>query len=243
MTTHNDVSKLHQTIVKKKENNETIGITAEAVFADLFNIEHTVSNERISEKRYLQLQPAISQFKMSNHGIEFMRHIGGKNEKIDFIVSVNGEEKTLSLKTLKNKCGKICPQGGQPTAKSWDKQYMPHLEGRAYEHHQRFDYIKKNIATYLKQMKDNLFCCDYLILIVNCDQSPSCLMIEPTSDIILPLLNEDYVFTRQDFIESEHEFSTTVKTTSGLSIGEFQFHKKSRTQVKFRFFKKFVFRF
>lgn len=230
-------------IRKKKENNETIGMTAEAVFADVYDIEHTVNAERISDERYRQLEPTISHFKENHPEIEFVRHVGGKNEKEDFIVRVNGEEKTLSLKTIKNKTGKICPQGGQPTASSWDKQYLPHLKGgRASDHCQRFNYIKSNISDYLEKMKKKLFCCDYLVLILNCKESPSCVMINPEDGFITRRQNEEYVFSRPDFIESEHEFSTTVKTKDGVSIGEFQFHKKSRTQVKFRFFKKFIFR-
>ena len=55
---------------------------------------------------------------LNEEDILIVKHIGGDNDSIDFICNNN---KSLSLKTLKKNDGKICPQKGQPTYKSFHK--------------------------------------------------------------------------------------------------------------------------
>lgn len=147
-----------------KNNNETIGITAEYALCKLFKINCNINNNRINNDILTKLTIPIDKF-INNNNIKIIKHEGYNNKNIDFILKNN---KTLSLKTLKNNNGKICPQKvGQPTLKSFDKQWNLEYNGDLIYNKYRFEYIKTNIYCYLNIMLKNIYCCDYLILIKN----------------------------------------------------------------------------
>ena len=105
-----------------------------------------------------------------------------------------------------------------------------------------------NIGAYLNCMLDNTFCCDTLVLLSNCLTNKPILEILQKPDFNFTQKNIE--FTRPIYEErwnpkknKNSEFSTTVKVeidNSAVSVGEFQFHFKSRQVIKFRFFKKFL---
>ena len=229
---------------KTKLTNETIGQSAESAICEVFNINCHISNKRIDpivkHKIINKLKLFINKFNYKVISSE-----GYKNSKVDFILE---EKKTLSLKTLKRNDGKICPQKiGQPTLKSWDNYWKQEWGGKLEHNPARFNFIKNNIHLYLNSMLENLFCCDYLLLISNCDKDP---YIEFMKKINNYFTNQEIIFSRNTYEERWNEkknkyseFSTTIKIVldkENVIIGEFQFHKSSRQELKFRFFKRFI---
>jgi len=224
--------------------NETIGQSAEAAVCSVFNISCQIDISRINlnikNKIILKLEPIKNNFKH-----QIISSEGYKNGKVDFILE---ENKTLSLKTLKYNDGKICPQKiGQPTLKSWDKYWKKDWDGKLEFNSLRFNFIKSTIHTYLNHMLEYLFCCDYLLLISNCSKDPQ---VEFLKKIKNYFTNQEIIFSRNTYEEKwnekkqkNSEFSSTIKVKLNddyIIIGEFQFHKSSRQEVKFRFFKKFI---
>ena len=110
--------------------------------------------------------------------------------------------------------------------------------------------IRDSLNTMLK----NVFCCDYLIIIKNCNDIDNMKIIlysnENLKDKLNYFINQDIYFTREKYEErwnknkqKHSEFSTTIKCKINnieISIGEIQFHKSSRKQIKFRFYNKFL---
>ena len=190
-------------------------------------------------------------------------HIGKENKKTDFYGTVNGNKVSVSLKTLKKNDGKICPQGGQPTYVSFHK-YHPECPvpseslGRFYANTMRWKWIKENMGLFLNRMQEKLFCCDYLMLIYNCDKTPKTEMLKNKGidftkvsvHIKNPVYTEKPDNTKKGGV---CEFSTTIYIDNGgyagKAIGEFQFHTKDlcpntgkirgREVIKFRFYNTF----
>jgi len=147
------------------------------------------------------------------------------------------------LKTLMSRDGKVCPQIiGQPSRGSWDKHFKTEFKGNKQKDKERFDFIKENISDYMKQMLDNLYCCDHLITIVNCKKTPQIILSSSKPDI--DFNNFKIYYTKENYECSWNkdklkfsEFSTSVKTNIGdkqATIGEIQFHK-NRNCIKFRY--------
>ena len=100
---------------------------------------------------------------------------------------------------------------------------------------------------YLNKMLEYVFCCDFLMLISNCDKDPKIEFIQKKLNYFD---NQTIIFTSNQYIEKWNpkknkfsEFSTTIKTKIDgklYNIGEFQFHKSSRQELKFRFYKQFL---
>ena len=245
-----------ETIIKKpprvyQNSNETIGQSAEHAVCSLMKIHCSIADERIdaniSEKIQRVLTPYINKSPLG----DIESSIGFRNGSVDFQLR-NG--KTMSLKTLKRSDGKICPQNvGQPTLKKWDERwgFFKEFEGKLEHNVKRFDYIKENLHNYLNIMIDNTFCCDYLLLLPNCDKTPSVEFLH--KPLIMPFFvdqelsfNEgrDTYFERWDEKKQKHcEFSSSVYMRQGdekRRVGEFQFHKGSRKELKFRFYKEFL---
>ena len=230
--------------------NETRGITAEYALCVLFNIKNYIEHHRLDFSLCNKLIASNLCLICEANEIVPQVHIGKENGKTDFLGEVNGVKKTISLKTLTKKEGKICPQGGQPTYKSFHT-YHPDCPrpaenlNRVQANSLRWNWIKDNIGEFLNKMQRWTFCCDYLILISNCDKIPSAEL----------LFNKNYDFTKikiefnkADYMESPHkkkvgelsEFSTNIyHVVDGekINIGEFQIHFKSRNVIKFRFYK------
>ena len=232
-------------------NNETIGQSAEAAFCQIANIICNINEKRlcktIVDKICVQL---INSDILNKLPSRIISSCGYTNGSIDFKLE-NGE--TMSLKTLKYKNGKICPQKvGQPTLNSWDKIWKKPYQGKLDKNPERWIFIKENIHDYLNKMIAGIFCCDHLIVINDCMTLPSITLY--SNELINNKLN---YFTNQHIIYSKEiyeekwnekkqkysEMSSTIKTSINnkiICIGEFQFHKTSRLQLKFRFYDTFI---
>ncbi len=249
---------------KKRSNNETVGITAESVACLIFNIHCELESERLSvEFSDKLLKSGVIENICSKNNLILTEHIGKENKKTDFYGSVNGDKVSVSLKTLKKNDGKICPQGGQPTYVSFHK-YHPECPvpseslGRFYANTMRWKWIKENMGLFLNRMQEKLFCCDYLMLIYNCDKTPKTEMLKNKEidftkvsvHIKNPVYTEKPDKTKKGGV---CEFSTTIYIDNGgyagKAIGEFQFHTKDlcptsgkirgREVIKFRFYNTF----
>ena len=231
-------------------NNETIGMTAEFVLCLLFNIPNSIERDRWNKQVADTMITSNLLDILLKENVIPLEHVGGSNGPTDFIVlNSENETKTFSLKTLKKSDGKICPQGGQPTYKSFDKnnnllQQTADLT-RLQANQIRWNWIQTNIGIFLNDMQQKTFCCDYLLLLSNCSKKPKAELLQ----------NKHYDFTKFDSIEFGRQtyeerphsrkpgqiaefYSTVTGNYNGETkkIGEFQIHFKSRCNIKFRFF-------
>ena len=238
--------------------NETYGITAEACLAEVYGIPHNIAElkrTRIDNEIKETMRLEFEKFRAENPEIVIESSEGFMNGKVDFRVVGN---KTLSLKTLQKKGGKICPQGGQPTYKSFHNERnfpecpIPPAElSRGESNSLRFNWMKDHIELYLKRMYDNTFCCDYLVLMNNCKTKPSTeILMKKQIDFSNISFTKD---TYEEKVDEKRkggrcEFSSEplMKLENGtiVKIGEIQFHFKhearGRDVIKFRFHKKFL---
>ena len=240
--------------------NETYGITAEACLAEVYGIPHNIpelNRTRIDDEIKETMRPVFEQFREDNPGVVIESSEGFMNGKVDFRVV---GDKTLSLKTLMKKDGKICPQGGQPTYMSFHSDnHFPECSvpaadlSREESNTLRFNWMKDNIGLYLNKMYENTFCCDFLVLMSNCKTNPS---VEILIKKHVDFKKENISFTKDTYDEKVDEtkkggrceFSSEplMKLESGeiVKIGEIQFHFKhearGRDVIKFRFHKKFL---
>ena len=116
--------------------------------------------------------------------------------------------------------------------------------GRVEANTIRFEWLKDNIGDFLNEMQAQTFCCGYTLLISNCDNNPHSRLIRNRN---YNFNNMNITYSRSTYEELPHprrpppatsEFSCTVYGVINgetKSIGEIQFHKSSRQQVKFRF--------
>jgi len=226
-------------------NNETIGQSAEKALCLINNIDCNIDNSRTNDN----IVNKIINLCNTNNNLPLLKEsIGYKNGCVDFITTNN---ETTSVKTLKRYDGKIAPQKiGQPTTKRFDEIWSLNYNGLLEYNSDRFDFIKLNINHMLNQMLKNLFCCDITILIYNVERNPKMEVFRKINDFDY-FTNKNILFLRNIYEEkwnpkkNKHsEFSTTVYMLDNnnlkVNIGEFQFHKNSREQVKFRFYKKFL---
>ncbi len=237
-------------------NNETIGMSAEAAACLVFCIFSTINPARINDYYVNKfLDPIIEGCEENN--IILTEHVGGNNGKVDFKGELDDPwdpepniKLDVSMKSLKGKDGKIAPQGGQMTYNSFDTTFnceKPDSSiGRVEANTRRWNWIKNNIALFLSTMQEKLFCCDVLLLLENCEKNPK-LQVLKKKDIDYQSMKLEY--NHPHYAENPHkrkpgevsEFSTNVFTILNgekKNIGEFQFHFKSRKNIKFRFYKK-----
>jgi len=217
---------------KHKINNETLGQAAEKVICDLSGLDssnfayrsHPSLEDRITpiiQKALLNL-PAITK----HVGLESGTRGGQSKSTIDFYC----KERTISVKTTKNRSFKLCPsECGQPGSETFDI-YFGHLyEGKI--NHQKcktlvIQKIDKMIPIYL----DHLFDCDYMLLVYVNSPNDGFYIYEKKS---IPNIEWDinkFSFTRG--LNNWNE-STTIKY-GDISIAEFQLHQH-RNSYKFRF--------
>ena len=136
-------------------NNETIGMSAEKAICDLFNIDDLINEERFDDDIIEKLYNSNLMEVLNKANIVPEEHIGGDNGDTDFICN---DGKKLSLKTLKKNDGKICPQGGQPTYKSFHTHNpscpIPDKNcSRVEANTIRWNWIKSNMGDYLNKMQ------------------------------------------------------------------------------------------
>jgi hypothetical protein len=233
-------------------NNETIGQCAEAAVCEHYNIEYCISEQRLDNNTKQKLIKLLKDKDLKNIlSCEIIESCGYKNGSIDFKLEGG---KTLSLKTLKWKGGKICPQKvGQPTLKSWDNIWKQEFSGAVNKNPERWKFIKSNIHKYLNTMLEGVFCCDNLLIIKNCSSENPCLTYYETKSLKKKLdyfKDQIIIYTREEYEErwnqnkkKNSEMSSTISMDlSGerIVIGEFQFHKNSRKELKFRFMNTFL---
>ena len=237
--------------LEKTLNNETIGQTAEYCICLISKIECNINSKRINPiirsklNKILQTNNILQKLPSSIY-----ESCGYKNGSIDFKLKNN---ETLSIKTLKHNDGRVCPQTvGQPTLKSWDKIWNKEWDGKIDKNPDRWEFIKINIHNYLNRMLEGIFCCDYLIIIKNCINKPEIVLYH--KELLIKKLNyfqnQTIIYTRDKYEERWNdkkqkysEMSSTIKINildEEIAIGEFQFHKSSRKQLKFRFSDKFL---
>ena len=238
-------------VVKDNLNNETIGESAETAICKISKIVCNITDCRVNkiivDRLYKQLQ---IQKILEKIPAKIISSSGYKNGSVDFNLMNND---TLSLKTLKWKDGKICPQKvGQPTLKSWDNIWEQKFLGEKDKNPQRWEFIKSNIHLYLNRMLDGVFCCNHLIIIKNCMDKPKIILYknELLEKIKNYFKNQKIIYTREEYEErwdekrkKYNEFSSTIKIeieNKEYRVGEFQFHKSSRKEVKFRFWDDFL---
>lgn len=229
-------------------NNESIGISAEVAIARSFGVSVNPNYEARAEQ-------AIVDLLLENDKIKYIfkqeriptpiEHIAEGQNPIDFILE---GEKTLSVKTNQEGLGKVAPQRiGQPTADTYfdflennfdDFSLKEKLatEGLSDTYENRSYIFKKfsmeNTAAVVDMYWKNLFDCDYYIHFFNLDKH-----LDPLNNYVLlgksvspTWCNEKFSFTQR--LETWNE-SNTLKYC-GISIGEFQVHRK-RNCFKFRF--------
>ena len=235
---------------KKINNNETYGISAEVALCNVYNIDRATSyNGRYNQIIVDKLIPVLEKFKKDNPNIIVTESCGHTGGKVDFNATINSvENQSLSLKTLMSHDGKVCPQNvGQPSRSSWDTHFDTGFNGEKDKDKERFNYIKSNIGNYLNTMLENLYCCNYLITIINCKKTPQIILSSSKPDINFNTFQIFYTKENYECRWNESklkfsEFSTSVKTTINdkqVTIGEIQFHK-NRNCIKFRFHYNFL---
>lgn len=244
---------IHKFIINYLEsttNNETIGQSAEYSICINSNIACHIDNNRVNNIISNRINKLLKDNDILSNIPLIIESCGYKNGSVDFKLMNN---ETLSLKTLKYKDGKVCPQKvGQPTLKSWDKIWNTNWNGELNKNKNRWDFIKSNIHNYLNIMLEGIFCCDYLIIIKNCSYFPSINLYKKNK-----LKNKLNYFTNQEVLYSRElyeerwnekkqkysEMSSTIKLIingNEIKVGEFQFHKSSRQELKFRFWGEFI---
>lgn len=219
-----------------KENNETLGMSAEGAICDLFNLEKPESfKTRTSMIIEKQLFPVIEDaFKNMPKPI---KHSGstpgerGKQSKSSYDFVLEGGQ-TLSLKTNKGKM--VCPpEVGQPGSKTCLLYFKKCLEKDIDEVNREtfkqmvFNKIEEMMPIYVEHMFDS----DWLLWIYKVKDEYAHTEVNKNSIQEFKWEREKFSFTKPTM--DEWNESNTVKY-EGTSIGEFQIHS-NRNCYKFRF--------
>lgn len=225
-------------------NNETMGISCEVAIADAFDVYINPKYRNRANASLIEiLTPKIKNFFIENSTPIPIKHIAEGQNPVDFILS---DGKTLSVKSNKNKLGKVAPQRiGQPTAATAFKYFIDLNDTYSEINIENLSYsvlcmeFKKLALTKTKEMikryYENLFDTDFYIHFYNL------VHIAPSSK-----LEDHCIFltkrTIPNFSQDKFEFTQTLETWKesatvkydGISIGEFQVHR-NRNCCKFRF--------
>ncbi|OON98395.1 MAG: hypothetical protein ATN35_05250 [Epulopiscium sp. Nele67-Bin004] len=221
-------------------NNETIGISAEIVIADIFNISVNDSYRHRGNKVIeTSLVSIIKQVFTNEPTLVPIAHIAEDQSPVDFMLS-NG--KTLSLKTNQQFSKKVAPQNvGQPTSSTYydhfSNIYTNYVIPRDYEGRCKLfkevsiDRINEVMAIYWK----NLFHCDYLLHIYNIINANGQVTNNAYYTLYPMLTSHNFIKANFSFTQTATSWneSNTVKYC-GITIGEFQVHN-NRDCFKFRF--------
>lgn len=230
------ISSLPDLVKIAKENNETLGMSAEYAICEYFNLEKPKSFETrilksyvrkllpIVEKAFEKMPPAIE------HSGSTPGERGGQSKcSYDFLLQGN---KKLSVKTNKGKM--ICPpEVGQPGSKTcllyFSEFFAPGTEEVTRTSFKRM--VLENIEKIMPIYVEHLFDSEWLLWIYETKNGYEHKEISQT-DI------KEFIWERSKFsftkatVEEWNE-SNTVKY-DGLTIGEFQVHQ-NRNCFKFRF--------
>ena len=224
-------------------NNEQIGVSAELSIADNFNISISDNyRNRGVQDITNTIKPIIADIFNINNIPSPTRHAAENQNIVDFILQDN---KTLSVKTNKQKLGKAAPQKiGQASSNTWyailaerlDIAYIP----TAYPEKVKLfkiialTRIEELLAIYWEYMFD----CDFLIHIFNIVDSndnptndPKYIVIKKTSS---PIWDPTKITFTKVTVAEWNESNTVKYEYDGVVIGEFQVHN-NRDNFKFRF--------
>ena len=230
------VSAISEWIKLVKENNETLGMSAEAAICKHFDIDEPDSfASRTSPTIVSKLIPIVEEaFKIlpnaqKHTGSETGSRGGNSKCSYDFVLS---DGSTLSLKTNKGKM--VCPpevgQPGADTCLQYFKDFLPadantvtneSFKSMVYEH------IDDIIPIYVNHMFDS----DWLLWIYQEKGKYEFKVINQNDINVFKWEKEKFSFTKTDI--SLWNESNTVKY-DGKTIGEFQVHNH-RSCFKFRF--------
>lgn len=219
-----------------KENNETLGMSAEAAICDYFHIERPNSfNKRVLRAYVDELTPIVSDaFKTippvvlhsgSNAGDR------GEQSKCSYDFVLKGNKK-LSLKTNKGKM--VCPpEVGQPGAKTCRLYFADFLQPGITE--VTGDVFKEMVLSHIDEMMpiyvSHLFDSDWLLWIYETKNGFQHMAIRRDDVRDFKWEKNKFSFTKSTL--EEWNESNTVKY-EGVTIGEFQVHQ-NRNCYKFRF--------
>jgi hypothetical protein len=222
-------------------NNEQVGISAEIAIADFFNVAISPSYRNRGVASIINsITPAVSNIFTSNNIPTPTKHVAADHNAIDFILMDN---KTLSVKTNKQKLGKVAPQTiGQPSSNTWfailSDRLGIHIIPADYA--EKVELFKTIVLTRTEELLaiywEHMFDCDFLIHIFNVvddndtpTNSPDFIVVKKSAS---PIWHQAKITFTQPTISGWRE-SNTVKY-DGVTIGEFQIHN-NRNNFKFRF--------
>lgn len=230
------ISSIPRWFRRVKENNESLGMSAEAAICECFNLPQPDSfKTRSIPSIKKELTPVIHEaFKMIPKAI---RHTGSESGErngqskcsYDFVLDGN---KTMSLKTNKGKM--VCPpEVGQPSSQTcllYFKDFLP--EGATEVTNELFkQMVYDHIADIMPIYVNHLFDSDWLLWIY-LERSKFFFKAIQQNEIANILWEKDkFSFTKPTL--KEWNESNTVKY-DGQTIGEFQVHTH-RSCFKFRF--------
>ncbi len=224
-------------------NNEQIGVSAEIAIADIFNVSINDQYRNRGLKSITDtIKPIVKDIFSANNISLPIKHAAENQNIIDFILQDN---KTLSVKTNKQKLGKAAPQKiGQASSNTWysilaerlDIAYIP----TAYP--EKVKLFKIIALTRIEQLLgiywEYMFDCDFLIHIFNIVDSnniptadPKYIVIKKTSS---PIWDPAKISFTKTTVAEWNESNTVKYEYDGIAIGEFQVHN-NRDNFKFRF--------
>lgn len=224
-------------------NNEQIGISTEIAIADFFNIP--VSNSyrvRGVTEIINSIIPIISSIFSINNIPKPIKHVAERQNLVDFKLENN---KTLSVKTNKQKLGKAAPQKvGQASSNTWfnllaEKLDIAYIPTNYEEKVRLFKIIAlTRIDKLLLIYWDYMFDCDFLIHIFNVvdkydhlTNNPKFITFRKNSS---PIWDPDRITFTKPTVSEWNESNTVKYEYDGVPIGEFQVHN-NRDNFKFRF--------
>lgn len=230
------ISSIPEWIKLVKENNETLGMSAEVAICDCYSLEKPSHfKTRASLNLVKELMPVIMDAfinipKPILHSGSLPGQRGEQSKcSYDFLLEGN---LTLSLKTNKGKM--VCPpEVGQPGAKTCLLYFSHLVDEKITEMTPAVfkDMVYGNIEKMLPIYVEHLFDSDWLLWIYK--EKDEYKHIEISKDDIKEFRWEKDKISFTKKIVDEWNESNTVKY-DGMTIGEFQIHK-NRSCYKFRF--------
>lgn len=224
-------------------NNEQVGISAEVAIADFFNILIAANyRSRGSQAIINSILMIIPEIFSKNNIQNPIKHVAENQNLVDFNLA---ENKTLSIKTNKQKLGKAAPQKvGQASSNTWfnllaEKLGIAYIPTNYDEKVRLFKIIAltridKLLSIYWQYMFD----CDFLIYIFNVvdnkdnlTNNPNYVVFKKTSS---PIWEPDKITFTKPTVAEWSESNTVKYEYDRIPIGEFQIHN-NRDNFKFRF--------
>jgi hypothetical protein len=210
----------------KKLQTEDTGKLFEKAICDALHIDYD-GNYKYSREAAAELAKRLTSLK--DYVPADLRHSARRGSRYDF-TSVSDETKHISAKSTKRGCGKVAPQIiGQPQPKKFCELIgIPYTEsdyGSIKQH------IQTQIVSILPHLVDHTFDCPNLYY--NQDKSSLQYIV-----LVTPIDWNTYAYSWTCPYETWTNSSTLKIKHNGqdVSLVEFQFHSKSRTNMAIRWF-------